>query len=94
MSFYELPLSQRKIPAVIKQVRRYDIAFHELPRFFTARIEHPITEPFVEAVDDALNCLSACNEQEIKNFYDSMNDGYRRFIDIPFATILRTNFGN
>lgn len=86
MSFYELPLNSKKIQAVVKQVRHYDIAFYELPRFLIARIEHPVTEPFVEAVHEAFECLSACGEQEIKNLYDSMNDGCRRFINLPLAT--------
>lgn len=86
MGFYELPLNPKKIQAVIKQVRHYDIAFYELPRFFIARIEHPVTEPFFEAVHEAFEYLSVCDEQNIQNLYDSMNDGYRRFINLPLAT--------
>ena len=72
---HELPIDDRDLRELVRQVRHYDIAPIYLPRYLPNSRDHPISELLGELVEEAFEYLSIASEEEVEHLLDSLPSG-------------------
>lgn len=85
---HELPIDQKKLHALVRQCKHFNVFPIFLPRYFhsgerppSSAKPHPITELLVDLIDECVGYLSAMTQQEIESLMDSLPPGLRMFIE-------------
>jgi hypothetical protein len=81
LEMHELPLDKKKIEALIKKSRHYNIFPIRLPNYLPEVQEHPITDLLAELVEEARGYLSVSSDAEIESLLDSLPAGITMMLD-------------
>lgn len=72
---HELPIDKKKLAALVKQARHYNIFPIFLDHYYPSSDRHPIAGLLAELVDEATSYLSLASDEEIESLLDSLPPG-------------------
>lgn len=72
---HKLPINQKKLDALIKEMRNYNEFPIFLPRYLHSSSKHPISIHLESLVNEIFDLLKICTEEEISELVKSMPQG-------------------
>lgn len=77
---HELPIDQKKLRALVKKCKHFNIFGLFLPNYHGQR-DHPVSKLLNQLVEECVEYLSAMREDEVNSLIDSLPSGVRMLID-------------
>jgi len=72
---HQLPLNRRKVHELVRQAKHFNIFPIYLPRYHLGEPDHPISGLLGELVEEAFECLSIAEDEEVAALLDSLPPG-------------------